>query len=336
MARRPPQPLRLVHDEQIDARRHGLRAQLLPFGERLERDHRAPVQLERIEAVAEVAPDVGEAAVVEQREDLVILAPQLAEPLHRERRRRHHEAALDLPAVHQMVEDEARLDGLPEADFVSQQPADRVAVRGPFGHVELVREQSHPAAQEGAEAARFADTPQVQDVEPDQEIARFVGIAQREPIEQRAFELERPQGVGRLGATVGELQPSVGQLRRDPRFFTSRADAHRPAWSEVDGDERIGAGGQAQRRAGPGKLGDERASVEGGDAPDAQFGIEAVGEVVADGPGRCWRVGHRRRGAGPDARCPAPCLQLTLPASPGAPPRAANSCRLMKSSLLVS
>ena len=282
--------------------------------------------------------DVGEAAVVEQREDLVILAPQLAEPLHRERRRRHHEAALDAPRVHEMVEDQAGLDGLAEADFVGQQPAHRVAVRGALGHVELVREQPHPAAEERAEAARLADAPQVQDVEPDQEIARFVGVAERQPIEQRAFELERPQRVRRLGAAVGELQPSVGQLRRDPRFFTRRADAHRPAWAEVDRDERVGAGGQAQRRAGAGKLRDERASVDGGDAPDAQFGIETVGEVVADGPGRCSRVGHRPAARDRGER-PAPresSLPCRLRGAAGAPPRAVNSCRLMKSSLLVS
>ena len=69
---RPPPPAR------VSAR---------PLDQRLERDHRAAMQLERIEAGAEVARDVGEASVVEQREDLVILAPQLAEPLHGQRRR---------------------------------------------------------------------------------------------------------------------------------------------------------------------------------------------------------------------------------------------------------
>ena len=44
---------------------------------------------------AEVARHVGEALRVEQREHLVVLAPQLAEPLHGQRVRRHDQAALD-------------------------------------------------------------------------------------------------------------------------------------------------------------------------------------------------------------------------------------------------
>ena len=51
------------------------------------------MQLERIEVGAEVARHVGEAIRVEQREHLVILPPQLAEPLHGQRVGRHDQAA---------------------------------------------------------------------------------------------------------------------------------------------------------------------------------------------------------------------------------------------------
>ena len=200
----PSQPLCLVHDEQIDPRRHRLRGQLGPGGQRLEGDHRPPVQLEGVEPLTEVALDVGEAPIVEQREDLVILAPQLAQPLHGERGRRHHQAAFDLPSVDEMVEDQARLDGLAEPHFVREQPAHRVALRGPLGDVELVRKQPHPSAQERAETVGLADAAQVQDVEPEEQVGSIVGIAQRQAIQQRPFELERPQRVRGLGAAVGQ------------------------------------------------------------------------------------------------------------------------------------
>ncbi len=66
--------------------------------ERLERDHRAAMDVERVEAGAEVARDVGQARRVEQREHLVVLAPQLAQPLHRQRLGRDDQAALDRAA----------------------------------------------------------------------------------------------------------------------------------------------------------------------------------------------------------------------------------------------
>ncbi len=65
-----------------------------PLDQRLERDHRAPVDVERVEAFAEVARHVGQPRRVEQREHLVVFAPQLAQPLHGQRVGRHHQAAL--------------------------------------------------------------------------------------------------------------------------------------------------------------------------------------------------------------------------------------------------
>ena len=177
----------------------------------------------------------------------MILAPQLAEPLHGERGGRHHQAALDAAGVDQAVEDEARLDRLAEPHLVGQQPAHRVAGRGALGGVELVREEPHAAAEERAQAAGFADAPQAQDVEAVLEVARLVDVAVREALEQLALERGR-------------------------------------ARSRVDGNERVGAGGEPQRRAGSRKLDNERAPLESGDTPDAEIGIETVREVVARGP----------------------------------------------------
>ena len=136
---------------------------------------------------------------------------------------------------------------MPRSHLVGQQPADRVASRGALGHVELVREQAHAAAEERAQAAGLADAPQVQDVEADQEVARLVEIAVREALEHGALE-------------------------------------HGRARPRVDGNERVGAGGEPQRRAGGRKLDNERAPLESGDTPDAEVGIETMREVVARGP----------------------------------------------------
>jgi hypothetical protein len=114
--------------------------------------------------------------------------------------------------------------------------------------VELVREQAHAAAEERAQAAGLADAPQVQDVEADQEVARLVEIAERQAVEQGALERGR-------------------------------------ARTRIDGHERIRARREPQCRAGPRKLDDERAPLEGSDTPDAEIGIETVREVVARGPG---------------------------------------------------
>jgi hypothetical protein len=71
MARRTPQTLGLVNDQQVDACRDCLSGQLRPFSQRLESDHGATVRVEWVEAGAEVARDVGQARSIEEREYLV-------------------------------------------------------------------------------------------------------------------------------------------------------------------------------------------------------------------------------------------------------------------------
>ena len=58
VAGRTPQPLCLVHHEQIDARLHRLTGELGVGGQRLERDDRAAMHVERIEVLTEVARDI--------------------------------------------------------------------------------------------------------------------------------------------------------------------------------------------------------------------------------------------------------------------------------------
>ena len=182
-----PQPLRFVHDEQIDACRHRLSGQLRPFDQPFQRDHRAAVDVERVEAGAEVAHDVGQARRVEQREHLVILAPHLAQPLHRQRLRRDHQAALDILGVQQPVHDQRRLDGLAQPDLVCEQPPYRHPRRRAFRHVQLVREQPDASAEKRSQAARLARREQVQDVEARQEVFGLVDVARRQALDQRSI-----------------------------------------------------------------------------------------------------------------------------------------------------
>ena len=58
MPRRTSQPLGLIHHQQVDAGLDGLPGQLGALDQQFERDHGAAMQLERVEAVAEVFRDI--------------------------------------------------------------------------------------------------------------------------------------------------------------------------------------------------------------------------------------------------------------------------------------
>ena len=248
VARRAAESLCFVHHQEIDSRLHGLVGQLRALGQHLQRDDRATMHVERVEVGTEVARHVGEALRIEQREDLVVLPPELAQPLDGQRIRRDHEAALDLPGVHEPIQDERRLDRLPEADFVGEQPAHGIAGARPLRDVELVREEPDASAEKGAQAVGFAKGQEVQDVQAGHEILDVVEIAQGEAFEERAFELQRPQLVRRRGAPVRELQRPIRESRRDRRFLSGGGDPDWPAGTQIDRHQRVRAGRQPQRR----------------------------------------------------------------------------------------
>ena len=102
-----------------------------------------------------------------------------------------------LPSVDEPVQDQRRLDRLAEADFVRQQPPNRIGRTGAFGHVQLMREQPDTATKERSQAIGLAQRQQVQDVHPRHEIVHIVEVAEGQALEQRAFELQRPQRVCR-------------------------------------------------------------------------------------------------------------------------------------------
>ena len=215
------------------------------------------MKLERIKVVAKVPGDITQPLRIEQREDLVILSPQFAQPLHRQRLRRHHQTALDLfnhrslggggLGMDQAIEDQRRLDGFTEADFVGQQPTNRVGSARAFRDVKLVGEQPHASAQERAQAIGLANRQQVQDVHPCDEVINLVEITRDQLLEQGAFELKRPQRVRGFGAAVGQPEQPIGQHRGDRRLFVSGRDSDRSSRTQVHRNERISVRRQPQR-----------------------------------------------------------------------------------------
>ena len=109
-----------------------------------------------------------------------------------------------------------------------------------------MREQAHPAAEERSEAAGLARRQQVQDVQARQEVFGVVDHTGGQPLEQRPVAPARPLRLGH---------------------------------------ERIAGRGQTQRRATLRKVDEQDPALDGGDATGAEIGVEAMGQVVADGPG---------------------------------------------------
>ena len=132
----------------------------------------------------------------------------------------------------------------------------------------------------------------MEDVQAGHEILDLVEIAQGQPFEQRALELQRPQFVGCGGVSVRKTQAAVGKSRRDGRFLAGRDDADRAAGAEVDRDERVRAGSQPQARSRARELDDECASFDRCYASDAQLAIGPVRQVVPWPPRTCPPLIH--------------------------------------------
>ena len=150
--------------------------------------------------------------------------------------------------------------------------------------MQLVREEPYASAQERAQAVGLAQCEQVQDVEPRQEIAELVHVAEQQALEQGALELDWPQRVGRHGLPVGQPDRAVAQPRGNRGFLVRRRDPHGAADAEVHRHQRIRVGPEAQGRARMRELRDHHAAVERGDPADAELGVEAMGEEIAWGP----------------------------------------------------
>ena len=264
MARGTAQAVGLVDDQQVDPGHDGLLRQAWVRDQRLERDHGAPVDVERVEAGTVIARHVGEPGVVEQHEDLVVLAPELAQPLDGQRLGSDHEAALGAAGPQQAAQDQAGLDRLAEADLVGEQPAHGVAGRRALGRVQLVWEEADAPAEERAEAAGLAQLEQVQRVEAGREVLDRIDVAEGEPLDEVARRVDRPELVGCDLAPVGEPDPSAFERSVDPGLFARRGDPDPAAGRQIEALQRGLVGGEAQHGRGTRELDDDRSPLDRG------------------------------------------------------------------------
>jgi hypothetical protein len=215
------------------------------------------MHVERIEVVAEIARDIRKARPVEQRERLVILPPEFAEPLDRQGLRRDDEATFDFAGVHEPIEDESGFDRLSKAHFIGQQPAHGLSRRCAFGNVELMRKQPDASSKERTQPICLTEREEMQDVEARQKIVQLVGTARDQALDERPLEI---------------------RLR-----------------IRIDGHQCLGVCGESKLRAGSWELDHERTALEGRDSSDSQFRVETMGEVVAFIPVVQPFIGRGRR-----------------------------------------
>ena len=188
--------------------------------------------------------------------------------------------------MHQPVQDERRFDGLAEADFVGEQPAHRIAGGRALRDVELVRKEPdapprnepRPSASRRSRRRRMSSR------------VRKSSTSSRSPSarrsSERAFELQRPQLVGRRGAPVRQPQRPVWEARSATAVSSRVAMIRtgRPALRSTGISASVSA---ASRSVVPerGNSTRMRATVERRHASDPELGIETVRQIVAGLPG---------------------------------------------------
>jgi RNA polymerase sigma-70 factor (ECF subfamily) len=295
MAGRPPQVVGLVNDDDVEA---GLHRQLGEPGllhQCLDGHDHAMMGIERVESLAVFAVHVLKALFVQQHEDLVVLAPQLAEPLHDQGSRGDDERAVGPAPSQQVVQDQAGLDGLAQSDLVGQQPADRVGAGGRLGHVKLVRKEPDAPTEEGAQAVRLAHGSQVQGVQPQGEGVQGVDVTVGQPVAQRVAADLGPEGVGFDLTTALQQRAALSRQAGNHHRFACRLQDRAHSGPELQRAEGIGVQRQAQRGVRGGEVHDQRALLDKEDPAGPQIGVEAVKKPVAGlpvhGGGRRWYQG---------------------------------------------
>src|SRR5688500_3052511 len=108
-----------------------------------------------------------------------------------------------------------------------------------------MREQSNPAAEKRAEPIRFTQRQQMQDVDPRDEVGDVVEIANGETLDQRAFQVERPQPVRALDLSVRQCEGTVIADVGDRGFSAPSGNADWTAGAEIDWNERVSIGRKA-------------------------------------------------------------------------------------------
>ena len=276
----PPQVVSLVDHQQVDPRRHRLLGEPAMARQGLETDDRLAVDVEGIEALAVVLRHVAQALVVEEDEDLVVLAPQLAQPLQDERLGRHHQGAPGAAGVEEAVEDQAGLDRLAQPHLVGQQPAHGIAVAGPLGDVELVGEELDAAAEERAQAAGLADALQAQTVQPVGEVLEAVHVAAGQALHGGDLRRQRPQRVeGDLAAVRQAAEPRFAGL--DDHDLARPLQPRLAARLDGERYERVRARGEAQGLIRVRELDAQAPPLDRHDAPRPELGMESMTDAIA-------------------------------------------------------
>ncbi len=245
---RAPQAVGLVHDEEVDAGLGRAGRELGPGDERLQGHDGASVNVERVEVGAVVPRDVGEPRLVEQDEHLVVLPPQLAEPLDGQGLGCDDQAPLGLPGPDEAAQDQAGLDRLAEPDLVGQQPAHGKGGGRALGRVELVGEEADPPAEEGAQPVGLPQGSEVERVEPQGEVLDGIDVSRGQPRHEVRAQVGRP--------LVAGCEPHEGRR----------------------------VAGQAQRHRGGRELHPHRSALHGHHAPRPELRVVAVRQAVSDLP----------------------------------------------------
>ena len=238
---------------------------------------------------AEPAAQALRPLAVDHLEPLRELVPQLFLPLLPQRGRREDQDPLDASAEQQLGENQARFDGLAEADVVGDEQVDpRHAQRLQERH-ELIALDAHAAVERARDRLPPGASVAVAGVEvgrqrrparrPQQRVEVVCGhraagvrrVRQGVRFEQMATRLQLPQEalLGRR-VIVGVLQ--VDEVE-SPLLAVEGLDRRDHAATVADGGEHAGAGdGAVRRRGGHGTL-------RGGPPPDRQTGGRPVGMI---------------------------------------------------------
>ena len=207
--------VRLVHDHELRARPEELRAPPLALDE-VQGDHGEGVALEQALPHRAGAFEAGGRAGEHELRVDVELARELALPLLRQRRRAEHRGPAHLPAVQELSEDQAGLNGLADAHVVRDEEAHRVQAQGHEKRHELVRPRLHADARKGTEGPGAGAVGQAHGVPKETagaEVADLGGVRQAEGRGFHAFQAREDPGLLGLRPAQG---PELEQRFRRP------------------------------------------------------------------------------------------------------------------------
>lgn len=168
--------VRLVDDDEVPLALQAEGGEVRVLGDHVDGGDDALIRLEWPQA-RHVRFGVVDALVVEQHQELVGLAVDLAQPLDGQRLGREDEHAAGATFVAQAGVDERGFDRLAETDFVGEQHAHRITLDGAAGNVDLVGQPGDPRPQHGGAARTLAELRELEALDAG---ADDLGVRERE------------------------------------------------------------------------------------------------------------------------------------------------------------